>query len=991
MNDIQALQCVPVVDATAAISGAILEDGQSGENQVLLAVGESLSLRSMSRPSGANRVLQTPGLITSLVPINKSSVLVSYRKRGIDYFNIYSCEKDFREKMSTPGSLPLGMGAQTREVKASNECDGLVVMQVYEGSLHIFQNLLVGTPHCEVSHINRISPVLTVLSMALVRRGEGSYALIAIFGDNDSDTTLRTFELRISNGKLSVTHVTNLLGGLARVRSEVNPYRLCLNKSQSSILFIGGDSVKYSSLMSMSTSEIFSRESSKECMHCQPLPKASAVAGISDDQFFISSAFGELYIANSKSMTVDLLDDRIPGSVNGTCILSFAPDCLLIGSRHGDSILRFSSGERRTVHQNISPVISVSQSSNFRSLTTVSGAGSSAALNRIKTSGIGVDLIPSNQQVTPENLWIINGEILVISWPNSTVAFSVTQNLILEERQDLKIPPNILGIFSYDTNMFLCVTDRSVVVVPQKGQSRQTWTSPKGSEVVACDYCPTSRALAIATTDGLFRITKSGTHAIERSWDQEISCVCIHESAVAIGVWGGEIQIFQNEKTALRIDRNVNVDPRTLVILEEGEGFVLIAVFGDGMAARVATFTDPTGWKTADVLHRVQLGTLAPRMKKNKDGKSVIVSGDRPCVMTSGLECTELVDRAAGTLLFVREIGGISNEDFLWFLDGENRVQCCRMGAESECHFQRRTIDDSTLLSIFPIGVETMDEIGQVAVGVSRLTSESQTKDYVGFFDIFQFNLLQKIELEERVTGITRLGVHTLLVSLSDGTLVAFQNDAKTGVWSETCRAFANMGPITAINASGSEKYFVCLAARSLSVFQYSSIGNIEHCCSTETNFLGLSLSVYQESEGLRIAVGDIHRSVSLFAFDPMEGLSLKARDLVPACAMAVELLSPDSLMMGDELGNVYFLKMVEPSLARLERLQGCNIGESPISAIKRVSTDAIACWVCSSDGSVSLIGTKLEKESIRAKNIEPVFEPHRLARPSVSDTFRSL
>jgi hypothetical protein len=728
------------------------------------------------------------------------------------------------------------------------------------------------------------------------------------------------------------------------------------------------------------------------------MPRALAVAGSSENHFFIATAFGELYSLDTNSMNVTLLDDRIPGSVTGACVLSYSSNILFIGSKHGDSMVRFSSGEKRIVHQNISPSMALAKSTNFRTITTVSGAGNSASLNRVKTSGIGVVILGSENsfhEFKPENIFCVN-DVLIMTWPHLSLAFSISPSFILDELADLKFPANIIGVFQYDTGMFISITAQAVVVVSSKGVTKQTWQAPAGSSVTACDYCEHSRALALLTSAGLFRITPTGTHTVERKNSEEGTCVAIHNSVIAVGYWNNSVEIFENDQLVMAC-HELAADPRSLIVLTENDAVVVIAGLADGSVVRAATQNKISGWRKPESFSAVKVGTLPPTLRRMNDGKSVMVLGDRPCVMTASLECTELVDRASGTLLFVRQIAGITHGgEFLWFLDSLGALKCCRLGSGSECHFQRRLLDETgTLIPIFPVAVESFEESGQILVAVSSIDPDSKLKDYIGIYDIFQLTLSAKIEMHERITGLAKLGPQTLIVALSDGNAVALEQEAKTGLWTETTKGFVTPQPITGIASSGFGKYFVCLSARTLSVLQYCDC-HIEHCASIETSFLGLCVSFFQEkdSDSISIAVGDIHRSVALYAFDPMEGLVMRARDLVPCCAMAVELVSSDSLIMGDDQGNVYFMKMVEPALARLERLQGCNIGEVPVSAIRRVNSIKTACWVCSSDGSISLIGSDLGVD-FRAKNIpkfvQPVFEPHRLANPSVAESFRDL
>ena len=106
---------------------------------------------------------------------------------------------------------------------------------------------------------------------------------------------------------------------------------------------------------------------------------------------------------------------------------------------------------------------------------------------------------------------------------------------------------------------------------------------------------------------------------------------------------------------------------------------------------------------------------------------------------------------------------------------------------------------------------------------------------------------------------------------------------------------------------------------------------------------------------------------------------------MVPASCLSVEILG-SVFLMGDELGNVYALRLVEPSLGRLERIEGCNIGNSAVVSIRRV--DDSSCWVGCRDGSVCLLTLGPGGRMIASNKsvlVDDVFEPTRVSFPSVA------
>jgi hypothetical protein len=339
----------------------------------------------------------------------------------------------------------------------------------------------------------------------------------------------------------------------------------------------------------------------------------------------------------------------------------------------------------------------------------------------------------------------------------------------------------------------------------------------------------------------------------------------------------------------------------------------------------------------------------------------------------------------------------------VWFISESGELEVCVVNAErvgqSQTHVQRANLKGDN--SSIPVGVEVIGRT--VAVAKANL---DKCADEISFFD--QFTLTEtgsfRISSKDQLTCMTEFGDGLVLgsgfygeqaFSLGseplEGRVIVLNRD-EAGMWTERCSSVVlrndgePAGPVFALTASGD--FIVALAIRTVAILRVSDRNDLVHVCSIESDFLGISVAARQTETGLTILVGDVNRSCSLFNYDRDENTLVRtAKDLVPAGCLSVDFLG-DVMVMGDELGNVYGLKLVEPTLGRLERLEGCNIGRSAITRIRRI--DDSSCWVGCRDGSISLLslgqpatGRKLTMN--KSVLISDVYEPTRVSYPSVS------
>jgi hypothetical protein len=164
--------------------------------------------------------------------------------------------------------------------------------------------------------------------------------------------------------------------------------------------------------------------------------------------------------------------------------------------------------------------------------------------------------------------------------------------------------------------------------------------------------------------------------------------------------------------------------------------------------------------------------------------------------------------------------------------------------------------------------------------------------------------------------------------------------------------------------------------------------GEITQVTSIETDFLAITVSAQDIPNGFEIVVGDVSKSCSLYEFHYDDFiLILVAKDLVTSNCTATQQLGEGSIIMGDDLGNVYSLFIGDRPLCRLERVVGSNIGDSCVTAMARMGPDS--CLVGNRDGSLSLVcREKAIRDAHRGVRISSVFEPTRIGHTSVGQKF---
>lgn len=928
-----------------------------------------------------------------------SKILVVSRYRGQDKLSILSVP-DMKEFYASSSGLPEGYGNLLETPVISNECDGLVAYQSKEGSVYVISELSSSEPVCEVFHLTKSCSILPSRSLVLVRRGSKQYALLMVAGEDDLNTELRLFDLTIDDGQVILNRVRSFSKSLAQIEKEIRPYKICAHESENTLLFIGGDTSRYSTI-SIAPFSVLDSQDSVESIHCEPLPGAQAV-GVSGG-FLVASRFGEIYSIPTKGASrLSLVQE---GGSSISCMAAIGKSSVFVGSSLGDSVMHRFQGnnvkESEVLVVGTAPMVSLGDEGAGDVITCVSGMGRSSSLNRIKLSGIGTFGLEwlNALDFRPQNIFLaFGGGLLILSNSVMTRAFwisHVDSDEIKLSETLINLPSPILGVFDASSDQMFAVSSSGVDAVTRHKLGRgfleikRVWSSSENMEISSCGFCPGTNVLVLGSGRRVF--TLQGNNActqlniLEES--EEMSCIAVSsDNLMAVGEWDGTVRIFQSSRL-LHAQFASGKVPRNLEFIKDGKKVRLLLIgYSDGSL----TILD-SSWKCVRETEQVGLLSLGFAAR----GDTIILTGDRPSLISCSTEVviSELVDIKSGTVIPMREVA-VSVGGMIWYIGLSGSVGCGVIDKhrKRESHVQRILLGSSYAEeTIYPISVVVLEKLGLIAVAMTSLTP-NMSGDEVVLYDKFQL-INKKIACitakdQFRISCMVGFGEESLVVgaskfSVNQGKLTQLKPDGQKN-WTENISSIllrndgSTAGPISAISACG--RYVVACCLRDILVVKIHE-NSLVHVAQIESDFFITSIDSFGNGM-ISILVGDLYRSCSLFSFDPTSAALVKvARDLVPASTSAVGLLG-DYALMGDELGNLYGMRIVEPSLARFERIEGVNI-KSTVSAIKRVSPTV--CWVANRMGAIFRLelvplSTSQLQESTDTTNFDAVFEPKRLS-----------
>ena len=834
----ESLSVNQLIHPSASSGSACIFDSDENHEYLCVAQRNTISAVHSSSLETTGQTFYLGGIIGACIQIrNRRSILVIHSHRGKYRFDIVSDAPTLRSVYQSKSFLPVAAGYPLQDIVISNESQGVAVAQIYEGAVHVFYDLNSNEPRCEMFNMTKLQPVEPARSLALFPRSEGNFGLMMVQGLDDLNTTLHAFELKCSGDSVTLDKPTHLPQTLVAAAKDVRPYRLCFDSSSSCILFVGGDSVKYSSILCLSITDIFGSKT-KDHIHAQPLPAVRLLPLEGRNAFAMATSFGELYLLDSKKMRLKLLTDRLPATISGAFSLSFLeePERIFVGSRESDSILVGLSDDSITsVVTNTAPVIGmVELDEESPIITAVTGVGSASSLNRIKTSGIPIDIISfSTSPISAEGIYIA-GSTLVPTWKTMSSSLLIqsgaSSSLSLTEKGS-SFPPDLINVYQVDDKM-LCINRCGVFVAAQNAKPVETWKCPTNSFISGCDYCTRDNILVIATSDKLFRLSKSGTHEVRLYFNHaEISAVAISETVIAVGDWSGNVRLIDSSDKVIyefpvsdRVPRSVSIDR-----LSGFPGMSCLVGYDDGSIA-CAILDKQWNLNTA----KLQVGTV-PVTGFYRSQSRVLVAGDRPSVLrvwNGKLEAIELVNRSSGTVVPMQALAAV-NDTTMMFLSQTGQLQCFNIGQESQCHVQRHLLKESDSSS-FPVSVEILDDLSLIAVGVSHIGEAQTPQDYVGFYDIFSLEEHSRFEPQRdcslRITSMAKLTNQRIVVGTCDfvgidmdGSVSVLVPDAR-GAWAELTRIVVlsnsgeSAGAVIGLSCVGSKYIVAACQNRSLVV-----------------------------------------------------------------------------------------------------------------------------------------------------------------------------
>jgi hypothetical protein len=939
---------------------------------------------------------------------------VTYRARATEGFSLLFWDGSLSVRFDSPTSLPEGFGQILANPVLSNICDNMVILQSREGSLHVISALESVSPRTDIFHLTKHSPILPIMSMVLIKRGANQYALLAIVGEDIRRTEVRLYDIRKGDCGFTVDRVIAPPEGLSRIVNNTKPYIMWHDQSDDTILFVGGDGERFSSVQIVSLTELFSKQIGRDFTHCEPLPHPRIVGGGSC--FYVASSFGELYSVNKQDVKVQLVSDKVPGNVSGPSTLTFFEEerKLFVGSLHADSVILDLGNvcSQTVVGTCTAPVLGISDHSDERAVLTVSGTGRSASLNRIMTTGLGACRITEEGQSSClgncDRIFLaFQDRVLLVSSPAGPVrGFSISARDGGVTLNELVMPiiPSLLGSYDFDHGTCLCITPSCVLVMSEKSlEVKETWRPPKNSTIISCDYCPETHVLLMASTDGsLHRLTKTGCSTSKYPGD-ELSAIAVHKHLYAVSDWSGKFSLRDASNRVVfeslvmgSVVRSIVIGPSPSRMKDSSPSASgLCSFFATTDGAVIVASEGARGWTQTG---HYSIGTLPIALSFNRIGlkKFVMACCDRPSVISGDPMVTELVETSSGTVVATRDLVLCGSLGVGFYTDWNSEIQAFYMNPENlridQCHVQRCLLSCSNNKpDIIPVGIEAVRHVGLIAVGISGMSGEGC--DSIDFFEPYHLSYVSRFMLphSERLASITTHKNGLVFASYMDTASQSIEPreskvsfiQATGNEWSVTGPSYPIDGAIYGVESCGDECIAV-IAVRTLYILRIDVNGLIGQVSSIETDFLAVSLSVSCQvpARHCEIVVGDVSKSCSVYRLENSE-LTLVAKDLVPASTMATEQLG-DEILLGDDLGNIYSMRVVEPSLRRLERIAGFNVNEKAITCMKRF--DENNCWIGAQDGTLCLVsrtGKRIEGP-VSGVRFGQVFEPRRISNPSV-------
>ncbi|KAI8611132.1 CPSF A subunit region-domain-containing protein [Chytriomyces sp. MP71] len=673
-----------------------------------------------------------------------------------------------------------------------------------------------------------------------------------------------------------------------------------------------------------------------------------------------------------------------------------------VGSHYGDShLLRLNfNSQNYTVldtYSNLAPIVdfvhiegSGAAAAGQSKVVACCGAGKDGSL-RVLRNGVGVLEAASVEGIEGvQGMWSSaaelgagSDELLVVSFIGETKILAVDADGDIgeweEDEHDVELEASTIGFGNVLFGQLVQVTPTQVLLLSVGSKKRMDdWHPSEGTRILKCALS-TSRVVLALRGNQIIHLEVEAGALVEKGrgvTEHEVTCLDVHDegSFLVAGMWtDGTVRVFSVETMEEIRAETLGGDllPRSVKIATLGETPYLLVGLGDGQL--IAFVFDAQTGACMD-RRKLTLGTQPLNLVSfQSEGREFVFAGsDLPAVLYAGnndkLMCSNLnLQSVAAVCSFrlptCRNSLAIATATSLKIasLDSIHK-------AHHKLHVQKFPLGES------PRRIVHVDVAGTIAVLTGKINDRGTESSFVRIFDDTTFDCVDCYQFPESEVAVSVCkvrfgqngeypGVQTqqcLVVGtavLDDpevdpkkGRIVVFEIDASSKKLSLLC-SVAMKGCTYSI-AELDAGVFVAAVGGKVQVVKI--IQNSE----TKTYDLvpvcarhGFTQLIYVSVQmgSLKIAVGDLMRSVALLEYTPPDAesdrpasLEIVARDYVPAyttCVAPAAATDSEFLVSGEAGGNLYTVRrqveaQLEDERMRLDLVGAIHVGEI-VNAIK--------------------------------------------------------
>jgi hypothetical protein len=438
----------------------------------------------------------------------------------------------------------------------------------------------------------------------------------------------------------------------------------------------------------------------------------------------------------------------------------------------------------------------------------------------------------------------------------------------------------------------------------------------------------------ISDSGKLYISTKNG--CIEK-FVGEVTCISAVDEFFLIGLWDGSIVQITDGISKTIYHRLV---PRSLCLNPAGDSCCI--GFDDGSVVLLSR----TGSEWNVVVHDGQCCVTVPSISFSNNG--FIISGDKPCVISTTGEKIDIVDTITGTVTPMHHMCMMS-DGVVFYMDGQRRLRCGYTDSDRmrDFHVQRSTEYD--WVDYFPICLASSND---------RLIVSFSSEGGVDHLALFDEGSLKQLaanrELFIPTEYVTCLDGHrgvlfagTCLDGGREGRLLALSVTADNAVelLGETriltSDGISVAGLVSCVKIIDNQRLVVA-AGRTVALMRWDA-NEFLHIASIECGYFitAMDAVVAGNTDNIRILIGDMSKSITVLEYNSSnpqtsDGLNVIGRDWESAQVSHVSFLGIDRYIFTDMIGNIFSCEIFEPQTRRIKRVEGVYIG-AQVTALKRV------------------------------------------------------